>query len=907
MRRSLITAGVLFVIWLVLLLTSGAWATWFWFDSLGLTSVLWMRYTGPLVLGLAATLLAGLFAGLNLLVASRQVRGEPRYIGQQLPIPPALNRLIVVVAATAIAVVLGMTAAPEWEEVLLAVNAPAFGVSDPLFGMDVGFYVFRLPLLEAGRGWLIQLIVLVAAAVVGLYALRTGMSARYGRLNVPPGLRTHLAFLGGLLLLALALGSWIDAFELVYARRGAVYGAGYADATAQLLAYRLLLGISLLAAAGMFIFMISRRLLVLIAAAAVWPLAALLVGQLYPSAVQTLVVRPNELNLEAPYLEDNIRMTRAAFGLDRAETRELSGQAALTADDLRASSETVNNLRLWDYRPLLATLAQTQEIRLYYSFVDVDVDRYVIDGRYRQVHISARELDQSKLSPQARTWQNLHLVYTHGYGVVVTAVNEVRSEGLPRYLLENIPPAGAPELTPARPQIYFGEKTDTYVFVRTLPGRPGEEPEFDYPLGDTNATTTYAGRDGVALDSPLKRLVMAFYFGDGNALFSRNFTDETRALFHRNVPDRIKRLAPFLALDRDPYLTVVDGRLVWIQDAYTSTNRYPYATPTATERFGRVNYVRNPVKATVDAYDGTVTLYVVDETEPILAAYRALYPALFTPLSEASPALRAHFRYPEDLFEVQSAVFTTYHMQNSQIFYNREDAWALPQMSLDGQVQPMEAYNVVMSLPEAQTQAPEFMLMRPFTPLGKSNMVAWMVGRADGGSYGTLRVYAFPKDRVLFGPQQIEARIDQEPEISQQLTLWNQSGSQVIRGNLLVVPMRETLLYVQPLYLQAENSRLPELKRVIVASSERVVMGTDLASALERLVGSAPGNVVERPAPPVGQPAAPGPVTDAGALARQAREHYRRAQEALQRGDWAGYGAALKELEAALDRLAGGP
>ncbi|MCC6627047.1 MAG: UPF0182 family protein [Chloroflexi bacterium] len=910
MRRLLLVMGALALGYALLVLTADFWATWLWFDSLGVARLLWLRTGAPLVLGLGAAAVAGLVAAANLVLAVRHAGPRDRYRGQLPPLPPAQLRLLLTGATLAIAVLLGLTAAPRWEALLLALHAPDFGVDDPLFGLDAGFYVFWLPLLNAARGWLVELLVIVGAAVVAVTVLQTGSSLRQGQVRLPRSLWTHLAVLGIGLLLTFAAGAWLDTYALVYARRGAVVGAGHADVTATLPALRVLTGITLAAAVGLAIFLLTRRWLVLAISVAAWPVAALLLVQLYPSVVQNLVVRPNELTLETPYLASNIRMTRLAFGLETIEDRPLTGRAMLTADDVRASSNTIGNLRLWDVAPLLAAYGQTQELRLYYSFVDVDVDRYRIDGRQRQVMLAARELDQDQLATQAQTWQNRHLVYTHGFGAVASPVNEQTREGLPAYFLQNVPPVGVPELTLAQPRIYFGEQTDAYIFVRTVPPRPGEGPEFDFPQGDANATYTYTGADGVLLDSPLKRLLLATAFGDPNIIFSRTFTDETRALYHRNVQDRIRQLAPFLKLDRDPYLTIVGGRLIWLQDAYVTTDRFPYATPAIGE-LGRVNYVRNPVKFAVDAYDGAVTGYVVDEAEPILRAYRALYPELFRPLAEAPAGLVAHFRYPEDLFNVQSQVFATYHMQDPQLFYNREDAWAVP--ALDGtrqSPQPMAAYYVVMDLTDAAGADPEFMLIRPFTPQGKGNMVAWLAGRSDGAAYGTLRLYTFPKDRLLFGPQQIDARINQDPEISAQLSLWNQRGSQVVRGNLLVVPVRDTLLYVQPLYLQAESSRLPELTRVIVASSERVAMAPDLATALARLTQVAPSSAPapSGTAPPAtGPPAAAPDAAEASRLAQQAREQFRQAQAALQRGDWAGYGAALKELEATLDRLADAP
>lgn len=908
MRQIILIGAIVLCVVGLLAATAAFWATLFWFESLGLAAVFWQRTIGPLAVGGAVGAAAALLAAGNLLLAKRLARAPVTYLGQPRLFPDWLIGRLPWLMVPLIGLLVALEASPSWETILLAYNGSNFGVADPLFGQDVSFYVFLLPVFRLVRDWLFLAIGLSALLVGGWYLLQAGIDLRRQRLNdlvrrLPGAVRRHMTGLASLALVNAAFGYWLAAYEVVYAQRGVVVGAGYAEATAQLPAHRLMLVITLLAALGVLIFSLLGRRRLLIVSVVAWPIAALL-GQIYPSIIQNLVVRPNELNLEAPYIDSSLRMTRAAFDLENVEVLDLSSRGSLTAADLRGGNDTINNLRLWDIEPLKATYAQTQEIRLYYTFADVDVDRYQVGGQYRQVMIAVRELDQTQLTQQARTWQNRHLVYTHGYGVVVSPVNEQQAEGLPRFFVENIPPTGVPELALTRPQIYFGERTSEYIFVRTLPTQADTEAEFDYPLGDSYATTTYQGQDGVRLDSYFKRLVLAFYFGDSNIVFSRNFTDETRALYHRDIVERVSRLAPFLTLDRDPYPTIANGRVVWLLDGYVTSALYPYSTPTTIRPFGRVNYARNAVKIAIDAYDGTVTFYVVDDAEPILRAYRAIYPQLFRPLAEAPAALRSHLRYPEDLFNLQSQVYTLFHMRQPQIFYNREDAWAIPQIRTGERPEPMAAYYVMMSLPEANDA--EFMLMRPFTPQGKDNMVAWMVARSDGSAYGQRRVYLFPKDRIQFGPQQIDARINQEPEISQQLTLWNQHGSRAIRGNLLVVPIRETLLYVQPLYLQAENSRLPELKRVIVASSERVVMGADLASALERLVAATPGS----PAAAPGAPAAPtsGPATGPNAeVARQAREKYRQAQEALRRGDWAGYGTALQELETLLDRLAGGP
>jgi uncharacterized membrane protein (UPF0182 family) len=527
-------------------------------------------------------------------------------------------------------------------------------------------------------------------------------------------------------------------------------------------------------------------------AVALWIFAALVLGEFYPSIVQNFEVKPNEFAKEEQYIKHNITLTRLAYALDAIQEAPFPAEDTLLPTDIQRNADTINNIRLQDYRPLLQTYNQIQSIRTYYEFSDVDVDRYTIGGKYRQVMVSVRELATHKLSEKAQTWVNLHLVYTHGYGVVVSPVNEFTADGLPNLLVKDIPPTGAIAVT--RPQIYFGEETTDYVFVKT------REKEFDYPKGDENAFTTYEGTGGVSVGSLWDRLMFALRFGDLNILLTDALTGESRVLFNRQIQTRIQRIAPFLMLDKDPYVVITDGKIVWMQDAYTTTDRYPYSEPYQRN----LNYIRNSVKVTVDAYDGTVTFYIAEPDEPILRAYRAIFPALFKPMEQMPASLREHLRYPEGLFTIQAAMYRTYHMQDPLVFYNKEDLWAFPNESADGQTNPMEPYYVILRLPGETRE--EFMLMLPFTPAKRQNMIAWMSAKSDGADYGKRLVYRFPKDKLVYGPEQIHARLNQDPKISAELTLLSQRGSRVLWGNLLVIPIEKSLLYIQPMYLLAEQS-----------------------------------------------------------------------------------------------------
>jgi len=612
-----------------------------------------------------------------------------------------------------------------------------------------------------------------------------------------------------------------------------------------------------------------------------------------PNVMQRLRVVPNEMVAERPYIEQNIKYTRLAYGLDRIKEEEFPAEETLRAEDLLKNDATIKNIRLWDRRPLLVTYAQLQEIRTYYKFVDVDNDRYMVDGQLRQVMLSARELSYRNLP--SRIWINERLTYTHGYGIVMGPVNRITPEGLPDFWIKDIPPASTGPIKVTRPEIYYGEIANDvggdYVFVKT------RAQELDYPAGDKNVYTSYTGQGGVPVQSVFRKMLFALRFGDIKILLSNDIIGESRVMYHRDIEERVKKAAPFIQFDRDPYLVVgQDGRLVWIIDGYTTSNKFPYSEPVR----GMGNYIRNSVKTVVDAYHGTLAFYLSDPADPVVATYAKAFPGLFQPLSAMPADLQPHIRYPQGMFTIQARMYATYHMQDPQVFYNKEDLWNIPKHMVEGQEREMEPYYTIMRLPGEKAE--EYVLLSLFNPSKKDNMIAWMAARSDGPDYGKLTAYNFPKQKLIYGPRQIDARIDQDSVISQQLTLWSQRGSQVIRGSMLAIPIEKSLLYVQPLYLAAEKGSLPELKRVIVSMGNQIAMEENLEAALAQLFGIG-GKALARTATP-GLAGQPGPQeTGVRGLADQAWQQYSRAQELLRQGNFAAYGEEVKRLEATLKIL----
>lgn len=854
-KRTLIIGIGLLVVFGVVIAT-GLLTDWWWFESLGFLDVFLTRLTAQVALFAAG---GGVFA-LTFVGNVVLARGLARRSGwrQGPPAHPQAQAwesmfwLGLIVAGLFLGWQMAGSAGAAWETVLRFLNGMPFGTADPLFGRDVGWYVFQLPLYRLVQGWLLGLLALSLLAAGAIYlmpvfltpaailvesASRERGSAEEIELPSivrPPmsrAIKAHLSLLAAGLALLLAWGYQLGLAELVFSPRGAAYGAGYADVQARWPALNLMTALAVIAALTLVASIPFRGWRLSLGGPGVWLAGVLLAGFLYPTLVQRLVVQPAELDRERPFIEHNIHLTRLAYGLDRMQEVSLSlpDEEMVTLEEITASPDTLRNIRLWDAEPLLATYNQLQSIRLYYEFLGVDVDRYTLDGRYRQVMLSARELSPERLPAEAQTWVNRRLQFTHGYGLAMSPVNELTPEGLPTFLVQDVPPRGV--LSISQPEIYFGEKTGDYVIVRT------RTPEFDYPKGDENVYASYAGEVGVGIGDFSRRLVYAIRFVDPNILLSDAIEPRSLILYHRHIAERLEKLAPFLMLDRDPYLVVADGGLYWIADAYTHTDRYPYSQPYRDPAGRTYNYLRNSVKAVVSAYDGSVTLYVADPDDPILQVWARVFPGLFRPLDEMPAALRPHLRYPQDLFTAQADLYQTYHMQDPRVFYNKEDLWTVPNEIYLQETVSMVPYYLIMRLPAEPKE--EYVLIRPYTPPDKNNMITWLAARSDGEHYGKLLALRYPKDKLVFGPMQIEARIDQDPLISEQITLWDQAGSQVLRGNMIVIPIGASNLYVEPLYLQAAEGRLPEMKRVILASGNRVVMHPSVEASLAALLGQA--------------------------------------------------------------------
>ena len=830
---------------------------WLWFGEVGYTTVFWNTLSLRGLLFTAVTVGVLIFLWSNLTLAARTAAPDVLWeLEDQLGLPgrvviePLIRRFLPIVL-TVIAIISGLRASSRWEIVLGYNNAQPFNVKDPLeaFGHDLAFYVFQLPMWRLVHGWATALVAGTMLLTLVLYILQRSLVLTTRGPRLAAGARTHLLLLGATLLGLKAVGFWLDRYEIVFSPRGVVFGASYADVYATLPMLSVLTVVAGLAGIACVAQVARPGLRLVVGGIVVLGLVWVVGLGIYPALLQTYRVKPNELVFERPFIEHNIRMTRQAYGLDRIAEKEFPADESLDAQALSRNEATVKNVRLWDYRPLLRTYAQLQEIRTYYKFVDVDNDRYRVKGEYRQLMLSPRELSYQHLQG-GRNWINEHLTYTHGFGVVVGPVNRVTAEGLPEFFIKDIPPQstdGFPDVT--RPEIYYGEIANEYVLVRT------RSQELDYPRGDQNVYTRYQGRGGIPITSWLRRLAFAARFGEPKIVLSDDLTPESRILMYRTVTERVQRIAPFFRYDRDPYLVVTDdGRLVWMLDGYTSTDRYPYSDPVP----GMGNYLRNSVKVTIDAYEGTVTFYLADATDPIVQTVSRGFPGLLLPLTQMPADLQRHIRYPEDFFAIQARKYATYHMLDPQVFYNREDMWAIPRRTIDGREREMEPYYTIMRLPEEKAE--EFILLTLFNPSRRDNMIAWLAARSDPPNYGSLVVYNFPKQKLVYGPRQIDARIDQDPIISQQLALWTQRGSTVIRGSLLAIPIEQSLIYVQPLYLaaaeQGQGGALPELRRVIVAHGNQIAMEPTLEQSLARIFG---GRLAPTPAAAATTPAGTAP------------------------------------------------
>jgi len=874
---------------------------WMWFSSIGYPQVFWTTIgakAGVFFAVFSATALAlWVNAQLALGFARRRKRdstlstiampSDPfEFMRDRLPWPG-----VIAASAVLVALLVAWGEASNWITILQFAYHVPYGTNDTLYGKDIGFYLFSLPAWIAIKNWTLLALFMSALFAGFIYWVHGDIDHQAQRRSVSPAAISHGSALLGLFFAVKAWSYGLDRYLLLFGDNGVVVGASYTDVHVQLPVLWLLMGLSIVAAFAAWANIWTRTYRLPAAAIVLLFGGALLLSGVIPGLFQRFYVKPNELEWERPYIERNIALTREAYNLNRITPKPFPAEQNLTFKTLEANKATVDNIRLWDWQPLADTYAQLQEIRTYYKLRDLDVDRYWLGGTYQSVMISARELNSALLPPNAQTWVNRHVLFTHGNGAVMSPVTQKSGEGLPLLYLRDIPPVahGGPEIR--EPRIYYGAENNDYVIVN------GTVPEFDYPKGRDNAYASYDGSGGIPLSGMVRRLIFAHHFNDVNLLLSDYVTDGSRILIRRTIQNRVRTIAPFLSLDRDPYLVISEGRMFWIQDAYTTSEYFPYAQPAPGLD---LNYIRNSVKVVIDAYNGTVNFYLVDPADAIAATYQRIFPGLFKAFAAMPHDLQKHVRYPEDLFLIQAKLFQTYHMEAADVFYNREDLWQFPRQpagdgvsSMDG-VAPMVPYYIIMRLP-GETQA-EFFIMIPMVPSRRDNMIAWLAARCDEPDYGKLIVYEFPKEKLVYGPFQIEARIHQNTEISQQISLWNQMGSRVVRGNLLVIPIENSILYVSPLYLRAEQGHLPELKRVIAAYGEHVVMKETLAEALSALFVE--GGAASAMPDLATETAAEG---SAARRAQEALDHYNRAMERLRNGDWAGFGREMDAMRGLLE------
>jgi len=883
----LITGSVI-----LLLLCSSAliniYTDWLFSNELQYKSIFIKVLSTKLFLGLIYGLLSLAFIMINIIIANTThfAPVELFFDGQtkvslNITLLAKWIKPLTVILGIAVSFYAGVFGSSLWNEFLLFQNRMNVGFNDPIFGKNIGFYLFSIPWFESIKSF-ISLIIFITTFLVSFnYILRGGITLQERNISIDKRVRIHVGVLAGLFIISIAFGFYLDQFQLLFSPHGIIFGAGYTDINARLFVLRVLIVLTILSGVLFIIGIFKGSWKVMFAPLGFTTFIYVVGFLIYPALLQHLKVTPNELDLERPFIEHHIKFTKFGYDLDRIQVSPFDVSYNLTAQGVERNDATIKNIRLWDDTPILRTYSQLQQIRTYYSFKDVDNDRYTINGEYMQVIMSPRELSYDNLP--SRSWINEKIVFTHGFGISMGPVSRISKEGLPEFIIKDIPPVSSSDLTITRPEIYFGELSSDYVVVKT------KAPEFNYPTSEGNVYSSYEGKGGVEFSSALRKAVFAVKFKTEKILLSSDITPKSRILYYRNIIERARKIVPFLIYDQDPYIVVSkDGRLFWIIDAYTVSNRVPYSKPLNKN----INYMRNSVKVVVDAYNGSVDFYVSDPNDVIMKVYGTIFPKLFRPMSEMDDDLRKHIRYPKGFLQIQATMFSTYHMTDPKIFYNKEDLWEIPAYG----EKAIEPYYTIMKLPEEKKE--EYILLLPYTPSKRDNLAAWLAGRCDEPHYGNLIVYTFPRDRLVFGPRQIDARIDQDSYISQQLTLWGQHGSQVIRGSLLIIPIESSLLYVQPLYLAAEDKGgLPELRRVILAFENNVVMEENLELGLKRLFG---GRIT---------PAFRGKesIDDRASfneLAKEAVQTYERLNELLRQGNWAGYGEEMKKLGQILKKMA---
>ncbi len=902
-RKIIIIIAAIAVSLFVVFGLNGFYIDFIWFKNLGYLQVFLKGLLTKLkiILPVFIILLTGIYLFLLRIEKSApkgvlKIAQSEREIRNKKRIRLLISVLVSLVSSLYIANVI-------WYKLLEFMSATDFGIVDPIFSKEISFYVFSVPfykeLLNIAFFLLLVFAVITIAYMAYCYAknLGTGMfsSGETAIFEVKSIFKKiwevaskYVIVFAFILFILIAVSFYLKRFDLLYSTRGVGYGASYTDVKIMLPLYWALSGLSLLGAFGIMIFGIKGKIRNVIAIP-VLLIAVGVLGNVAAFIVENYIVQPNQYNKELTYMQYNIDFTRKAYNIENVTVKEFNTTQDITAKTLTDNSVTINNIPINDVNPTLDMYNSLQGIRQYYVFNDIDVDRYYFNGEYRQVFVGAREININNLADNAKTWINQHLKYTHGFGIAISPVNAVTSVGQPALALKDIPPTTTiPELTVTEPRIYFGEEDDSYVIVNT------KTDEFDYPQGDNNAETQYKENSGLSLKG-YNRLAFAISQGTVKILLSTDITSDSKILIRRNVMQRVKALAPFLSYDDDPYMIIANGKLYWIVEGYTTTDKYPYSQPYSSSSY--VNYMRNSVKIVVDAYTGQVDFYLVDKNDPIANTYNKIYNGIFKPIEQMDEQIFAHIKYPQEYFNVQAEIYRTYHMTNPQVFYNKEDQWEVATQiySTNNEAQPVESAYTIMKLPAREEE--EFLLMLPFTPRGKDNMIAWMAGVSDGDEYGKLIVYTFSKQSLVYGPMQMEKRIDQDSVIAPQLTLLSQQGKGLIRGNLMTIPIENSLIYVEPLYLQASSSsgeqNIPEFKKVIVAYKDQIVMADSLSEGLKKIFGK---NAAGQDTDTTGN-------TDLISLAESANDLYDKAQQALKEGDWEGYGDYMDQLQSVLNQM----
>ena len=888
MNKSIITLSLLLLSLSLFSLFVGYYGDWLWFQNLGYSSVFDTNLLAQISSFVLFSFIFALFAGLHLYYAHQKQSPIP-FVADDLRQKLSFfyhKKFSIWLWATLIlflAFIMGSYASGYWIDFLKFLHPTSFQLKDPILGKDVGFYLFSLPIYQILLNWYFTMLVLTAFLVGFFYYMHNIFNYQDNKFQIETEAKNHFLLLGAFFALGICASYVIELYNLLYSSNGVAYGASYMDVYAQIPAYKTIIVMSAIVTLLLFFYPLYKKMQVIIVALILWLLIFIGFVSIYPSLIEKYIVKPTELQKETPYIANNIKFTTKAYGLDKIQVKPFSADNNASYQDILENHNTIKNIRLWDRRPLLQTYKQLQEIRLYYDFKNIEVDRYHFNN-YTEVALGARELPASEIPYRAQTWVNQHLIYTHGYGIVMNPVNEITADGMPNLIVKNIPPISSVPLKMKQMSIYYGQATNQFVLVNT------KAKEFDYPKGEKNVYTHYKGNGGVQITSLFKRLVYAWKFSDINILFTTYSTNKSRLMFYRNITQRAATLAPFLAYDKQPYTVIgKDGKVYWIQDAYTTSNMYPYSEPLSNNPIKRgVNYIKNSVKVVIDAYNGDVSFYVVNPHDALLQTYEKIYPKLFKPFHAMPKFLQAHIRYPMDLFNIQVKIYNAYHMTDPKVFYNQEDYWQIPNVIYQGEQQKMVPYYIIMRLPKMKSE--EYILMLPLNPSTKDNMVAWMCARCDAPHYGDLIVYTLPKEKLIYGPMQIEARINQKPEISSELTLWGQEGSRVIKGNQLVIPIKNSFLYVEPVYLQSEQGQIPELKRVIVVFKNKIAMRKTLDEALQAIfdISVSKNKSIKMPAMP---------------KTEEALKHYNQALQFLQKGNWIEFGKEMQQLQSVLSKM----